>query len=166
LDSNSFWRHGIRSGVFLWQPAPEAAKITIEQLRRAVIKRQDSTHVFVCPRLLGTEWIRQMYKCADFIVNMRGGVEDSGWPLQMYELLTITIVFPLLRVQPWRQAETPKMFGIARKLYSVWKEPGMDTSNLLSKFLEEQWSLSGVLSESMVRKSLFYESRGDVLHKD
>jgi hypothetical protein len=57
----------IRAGSYLWQPAPAAAKFAIEELRRASLKRQDSLHVFVCPRLFTTQWRKQLYKVADLV---------------------------------------------------------------------------------------------------
>jgi hypothetical protein len=164
-DNKGFWRNEIRSGVYLWVPPPAAAETALEQLRQALIKRQNSTHVFVCPRLLTGEWMRQLYKCADFLVLLPAGAQ-SAWPLDMYEPLTIAVVFPMLRVKPWKRAGTPKMFGVARKLYGLWKTPELDSSNFLRKFFEEQRTLSGEMSEHMVRKVLYYSSGSDVLCKN
>jgi hypothetical protein len=51
-DSHGFWRLKIRPGKFVWVPPPAAADVAIEELRKALIKRRDTTHVFLCPRLL------------------------------------------------------------------------------------------------------------------
>ena len=40
----------LKKGTFVWAPPPAAADVAIEELRQARIKRQDSTHVFICPR--------------------------------------------------------------------------------------------------------------------
>jgi hypothetical protein len=165
-DKQGFWRNNTRSGVFLWAPAPAAAEIALEQLRQALIKRQKSTHVFVCPRLLTGEWMRQLYKCADFLVSLPPGVVETAWPLDMYEPLTIAIVFPMLRIKPWKRAGTPKMFGMARKLYGMWKTPELDSRHILCKFFEEQRALSGEMSECMVRKVLYYATGSDILCED
>jgi hypothetical protein len=55
VDAKEFWRHTIKPRTFVWSPAPAAASVAIEELRKARIKRQDSLHVFVCLRLLKPE---------------------------------------------------------------------------------------------------------------
>jgi hypothetical protein len=57
-DAKGFWRHATKKGTFIWNPPPAAASVAIEELRKARIKRQDSMHVFVCPRLMKPEWFR------------------------------------------------------------------------------------------------------------
>jgi hypothetical protein len=49
------WRPTIRSGTFVWAPAPAAAWIALEELRKARIKRQKSTHIFGCSRVMTPE---------------------------------------------------------------------------------------------------------------
>ena len=46
----------IKNGKFIWAPPPAAADVAVEQLRVARLKRVDSTHVFVCPKLLSPLW--------------------------------------------------------------------------------------------------------------
>jgi hypothetical protein len=43
------WYPSLRAGTYLWHPPPAAARFALEELRRSRLKRQDSTHVFVCP---------------------------------------------------------------------------------------------------------------------
>jgi hypothetical protein len=89
----------IKSGVYGWFPPPTAADVALEQLRIARIKRQDSTHVFVCPRLLCLTWLTQMNKACDLIFKTPPGA--SGWPADMFEPLLIGVCFPFLRCKPW-----------------------------------------------------------------
>jgi hypothetical protein len=37
--------------VYLWTPSPLAADIAIAEMRKAQIKQQTSTHIFICPCL-------------------------------------------------------------------------------------------------------------------
>ena len=71
------WIPSYSPGAFVWAPPPAAARIAIEELRQARHKRQDSCHVFVCPRLMTTEWRRHLFRSADliFVVKpIKGGL--------------------------------------------------------------------------------------------
>jgi hypothetical protein len=63
-DSRGFWHHSIAPGHLVWTPPPAAADVALEEMRMAQIKRQDSTHYFICPCLLTPEWIKQLWKMA------------------------------------------------------------------------------------------------------
>jgi hypothetical protein len=99
-DDNGFWRIKIKAGKFIWAPPPAAADVAVEELQKALIKRRDCTHVFLCPRLLTPQWRRHLNKACDLVLFMPAGSEI--WPLEMYEPLTIGIVFPFLSVRPWQ----------------------------------------------------------------
>ncbi len=73
---------------------PAAADVALEELRKAHIKRQDSTHFFVCARLLTPEWVKQLWKTTDVLFQIPPGT--PGWPTAMYEPLTIGFIFPFL----------------------------------------------------------------------
>jgi hypothetical protein len=154
-DTSGFWRVKIRPGVFVWAPPPAAAEVAIEQLRRAVIKRQKSTHVFVCPRLLTPEWSKQLYKAADLVVSLPAGV-TPGWPGDMLEPLTLGFVFPFLSCKPWRRKGTPKMLHLARAMPGMWSKENMDAGYFLREFFQGQRQLTH-MSECVVRKVLYFE---------
>ena len=80
--------------VYLWAPPPYAADIAIAEMRKARIKRQTSSHVFICPRLCSSFWVRQLYKAADFVIEVPSG--QSFWPNDMHEPILIGILFPFL----------------------------------------------------------------------
>jgi hypothetical protein len=67
LSADGFWRPVLESGTYIWQSPPAAALFAITELRKARIKLQDSTHVFMCPCLMTPEWLRSLYKEADFV---------------------------------------------------------------------------------------------------
>jgi hypothetical protein len=154
-DKHGFWRLNTRSGTFVWAPPPAAAETAIEQLRRAVIKRQASTHIFLCPRLLYPEWSKQLHKASDLVVSLPAGI-DNGWPKAMLEPLTIGFVFPFLSCHPWRRKGTPKMLHLGRTMSGVWNKEDMDTSNILREFFESQRKLAN-LPERVVRKVLYFK---------
>jgi hypothetical protein len=91
-DARGFWPPTIRTGTFVWTPAPAAAHIAIEQLRvLARLKRQHSTHIVCIPSLLAHEWSRLLWKAADVVFEVPCGA--SCWPNECLESLTIGILF-------------------------------------------------------------------------
>jgi hypothetical protein len=48
-DSKGFLRVKIKSGKLVWVPSPAAADVALEELKKALIKRQDCTHKTICP---------------------------------------------------------------------------------------------------------------------
>jgi hypothetical protein len=154
-DRDGFERPTLSSGrrTYLWVPAPLSAEVAIAELRKARIKRQDSSHVFVCPRLCTTQWVKHLYRAADIVFEVPIGF--SCWPANMHEPLLIGILFPFLSVKPWQIRGTPKMYAVGRELRRVFKESEVDTRDLLRQF----WLLCVDLErmpEHVVRKLLSF----------
>ena len=150
-----FWNHKIVPGSFVWTPPPAAADVALEEMRKARIKRQDSTHIFICARLLTPEWQKQLWKTADLIFMIPPG--SPGWPTEMYEPLTVGIAFPFLRHRPWQLKGTPKMFFLARQVHKMFEEKDVDAGSFLCKLLLDCWRLHA-MPEDVVRRLLFFES--------
>jgi hypothetical protein len=154
-DKKGFWRHKIKTGKFVWAPPPAAALVAIEELRKARIKRQESLHVFVCPRLMKPEWFRQLYKASDIVFDVPVGC--SCWPASMFEPLIIGVVFPFISAPPWQLRATPKMFKLGWQLRRVWVGEDVDAGHLLRKFLLEYERIRS-MPPDVVRRVLFFES--------
>ena len=139
---------------YLWTPPPFAADVAIAELRKARIKRQTSSHVFVVPKLCSPLWIKQVYKSADFVFELPAG--HSCWPTEMHEPVLIAIVFPFLRHKPWQIRSTPKMFAMGSELRRMLSAENMDERNLLREFWDGCHRLRN-MPENVVRKMLYFK---------
>lgn len=154
LGSDGFQRPILAEGrrTYIWAPAPLAAEVAIAELRKARIKRQNSSHVFVCPRLCTTQWVKQLYRSADLVFEVPVGF--SCWPSSMHEPLLIGVVFPFLRVKPWQLRGTPKMYAVGRELRRMFSEAQMDSRTILCQFWERCIGLQN-MPEHVVRELLY-----------
>ena len=144
---------------FLWAPAPAAARVAVEELRRARHKRQNSYHVFVCPRLMTNLWRKDLGKVVDFLFELPSGAPQ--WPSDTHEPLVVGIVLPFIRSQPWQLRRAPKLLGMARQLRRVFQTPDGDGRPLLRELFELPNRLDSVPAR-VVRKLLQYAPAGSV----
>ena len=56
VNADGIWIPEYRTGRYLWVPPPAGGLAAVEQLRRARLKRQSSTHIFLIPRLFTSKW--------------------------------------------------------------------------------------------------------------
>ena len=154
---DTFWYHHFEKGTFIWTPPPAAAGTALEELPRARIKRTDSVHVFVCPRLLTMEWLRQLYKASDIVFHVPVGT--SFWNDQMFEPLIVGICFPFTSHRPWQLRGTPKMFELGRQLRRLFPTEEVAAGDLLRKFLLQTRRFSS-MSADVVWRMLYFEPAG------
>jgi hypothetical protein len=138
----------LKTGTYLWQPAPSIAKYAIEELRKARLKRQESCHLFVCPRIFTTKWRKQLYKVADLVFEIPCGSLQT-WDVSQFEPLVVGIVFPFAKHRPWQLRNTPKLLAVARKLRTLWKEDPASARDLLRKLCKFTRTLDS-LSKGLV----------------
>ena len=161
-DKNGYWRFGEKSRTFVWSPLPAAEDVALEVLRKARVKRQNSTHIFLCPRLLTTEWLKQLHKVSDCLFEIPPG--HLSWPSNMFEPLKFAFCFPFVNSPPWQLRGTPKMFQMGRQMHSVLKERGMDGGDLLREFLLVCQRFPS-MPQDVVWRMLFFEKQQEVSHK-
>jgi hypothetical protein len=153
-NTQGFWTPTIRSGTFVWTPPLAAARIALEQLRVARIKRQNSLHIVCIPLMLSHEWSRLLWKAADVVFEVPIGA--SFWPENCFESLTIGLLFPYAPHSPWQLRRTPKMFYVARKMRELLPAQDVASRDFLRQLYLECRGLSG-LSKGMVWRMLHFE---------
>ena len=151
---NGFSRPVIACGprTYVWAPAPIAAEVALAEMRKARIKRQTSAHIFVCPRLCTSQWVRHLFKAADIVFEVPVG--SKFWAREMHEPLLIGVLFPFIRVDPWQLRNTPKMYAVGRKLRKVFEDTEVDSCHILREFWTCCLNLQN-LPKSVVRQVLY-----------
>ena len=140
-----------RSGTFIWQPAPAAAEIACEELRKARCKRTESTHIFICPRLLTPYWRSHLHKSCDLLLEIPAG--SPYWPTEMFEPLILALYFPFVRHNPWQLRRTPSMLELGERLQRMWKNGESTQGIILCQLWKQARSLEH-LPERVVFKML------------
>ena len=135
-NSDQVWMPEYKNGNYIWAPPPAAADVCIDELRKARHKRQESTHLFVCPRIMAPSWRRQMHRSADVILSIPPG--HPAWPRDMHEPLTIAIYFPFLKSNPWQLKGCKRLLDMERNLQRMLSDhPGTERY-----LLRELWSFT------------------------
>lgn len=158
-DSLGFWRWETKPGTFVWNLPPGAANVAIEQLRKARIKRRDSFHVILIPRLCTMDWLRQLYRETDLVFTIPAGVDC--WPANCCESLTIAFALPFLPFRPWKLQGTPKLCEMERSLRKVFKDESVASGIVLRKFWK-QIRMYYHLPEDTVRRMLYFLSKDHI----
>ena len=143
----------------MWDLPPAGADAAIEELWKARIKRQNSLHVILIPRLLTPLWQKQLFKAADLLVWIPPHL--TCWPSDMYEPCCLALLFPFLKSAPWQLRGTPKIMAAGRKLSNLWKEDKVDGRDFLRKFLVDCRRLQ-TMPGSVVQKMLYFRSDDQV----
>jgi hypothetical protein len=149
VDGRWLPRYGV--GQYVWAPPPCVAAQCLDEIRKARHKRQLSTHVFVCPRIMTVEWQRQLYKSADLVLVINPG--HQIWEENQHEPLILGFYFPYLRHEPWQLKGSQKLVAMGGYLQRVCKEDPGSSGRLLRQLWEFTQKLPH-MSEQLVCKLL------------
>jgi hypothetical protein len=98
LDPKGWFDDGHKLGNFIWSPAPAAAEVVVEQLGRARLKRPQSMHLVVVPRVMTGRWRRHMTRGTDFYFKIDW---KDVWPLSKhFEPVLIFVCLPYVSHRP------------------------------------------------------------------
>jgi hypothetical protein len=156
IDPQGAWCPLHKPGTFVWSPPPAAAGAALEELRKARIKRQDSLHIVIIPRLLTPEWLRQLHKVSDLVFSIPPS--QLYWTESMLEPLVVGLIFPFAHSAPWQLRGTPKMLSMGRQMRRVFKEENLVARDLLRKLLLDGRRIPS-LPPDVVWGLLFYTKR-------
>lgn len=56
------------TGCMIWTPPPGTALMAFEELRNVRLKRQESMHVIIVPKLMKLEWLKQLQNVTDTVM--------------------------------------------------------------------------------------------------
>eukprot|EP00980_Cylindrotheca_fusiformis_P022018 scaffold8903_cov106-Cylindrotheca_fusiformis.AAC.3 len=144
---------GVKAGVMIWSPPPAAADVALEELRKARIKRQHSTHIVLVPRLCTPMWLKQLYKASDLVLEIPPSC--PFWSSDMFEPVFIGILLPFCRFDPWSLRLAPKVCEFQRRLQKMFKTSPVDSGDLLYELLTLSRRIP-TMSRGLVRKLLFF----------
>ena len=132
----------LKKGSFVWAPPPAAADVALEQLRKARLKRQNSWHVFVVPKLYTELWRKHLYRACDIVFEIEAN--NTVWPASNFEPLVMGICAPFLKCRPWQVRRSPATVEVAGKLQRLRKIGPDAQGNILRKFWSFQRKLSNL----------------------
>ena len=130
---DGMWLPRIQPGIHVWTPPPIVASFAVEQLRRARHKRQESVHIFLCPKSCPSLWQKDLRKVADLIIDIPP--KFDFWSEDQFEKLTLAICLPFRRSYPWQWRRGKAMVELERELREVWNEDRSSPGSVLRKFL-------------------------------
>jgi hypothetical protein len=145
MEPEDWFSDSMSKGNFLWNVAPAAGQIAIEQLCTHVHRRPESLHIVLIPRLCTAMWRKQAGKVADLILHVQPGEDFLGE--EMHEPLLTLIYFPLLpyhrHFKPWQLKGTKLVDGTKRQVCSMQEAGGpVDWSYLRELLVQSRMLLT------------------------
>lgn len=140
------WHPVIKKDVNVWSPPSVAAERAIEQLRIARHKRQQSVHLFLCPRLFTSQWRSHLHKSADVIFEIPPVVEF--WGSDMHEPIVVGVYLSSFEQQPWFFKGTAWVERLEKNLRDTFKD-GKDDVSLLKTLLETSEAIPNYSAQNL-----------------
>jgi hypothetical protein len=125
----------------LWSPPPATAPTALEEVAISRLKRPSLNHIFVCPRLLTSQWRRLLYKVADIVFEVPAG-SRSFWPLSIHEPLVFGLTLCVLPVPPFSLRQHPAILDLGRLLSDMWPYVSQDERGVLCQLCDTPAALA------------------------
>jgi hypothetical protein len=147
------WIHNAhKPGFWIWALPPAAALYALEELATARLKRMEEVGAIVLvPSLMKPDWFRRFCRTVDFYFTIPAGC--AIWPASMHESLTVGLVLPLHRCEPWSWKEVGFVVALGRALSAMHSNDYISGRNLLQKFWRAR-ARCEAMSECVVRTLL------------
>jgi hypothetical protein len=135
LSPEGWYTTGHTLGTFIWTPAPAAAEVVVEQLGRARLKRPESMHVIVVPRVMTGRWRRLLSRGSECWIKIDW---DGIWSLtDHFEPLLLFLCLPYRSESPKLEEQTQFLDEFQRFVLrdELLKIPETRRRHILRKFL-------------------------------
>ena len=146
-----------KSSCHIWAPPPAASDACMEEIRKARMKRKQSLHVVLIPKLMTPLWLRQFCRIVDVYFFVPAKANHSFWGTNCHEALYVGIALPYLKHRPFQIRQTPKAVYVGRQLCKVFQDKVVDGGHLLRKFLQECRGFSA-MRKDVVWDLLYFKS--------
>ena len=133
LDPNRWPEKHDSGGFYVWAPPPGAARDMLDFATDSILKRPDSVHVFLVPRLMTAYWYKVLGKATDVIFTLPCG--SIAWPADTLEPLIVALSLPHSAKEPWVYKRSNESAFFQNKLCEVCKSPDTDEVPVLRKLL-------------------------------
>jgi hypothetical protein len=128
------------SATYVWLPPPAAADVAAHYLALAIHKRPTSTHLFLCPRLMTSRWLRLLRKATDMILTISPTV--AFWDMHQHEPLILAVSLPLSRCNPWKHGGSPHCEHTRKVLQTMLQSDPTRSGLVLRECIDRAWVLA------------------------
>jgi hypothetical protein len=139
-DRYNLWQPGVHpSRWFLWSPPPAIGDVAAEELEISRHKRDDLSHIFLCPRLMTYAWRKRLMKICDVVFTIPPG-SRTFWPSSEHEPLLLGLTLRFSPRSPWQVKRCPQFLAMAGELQGMWACPeGVERDLLRQLCLDPEW---------------------------
>jgi hypothetical protein len=145
LGPEDWFDEGQGLGTFVWTPAPAAGEVVVEQLGRARLKRPESMHIVVIPRVMTGRWRHHLTRGTNVYFKLDW---EEVWPLsaQYYEPLLIFVCLPYGSHSPNLESRAQLLEDFRRFMLrdELSKVPEVQRRDFLRKYLQRAWALQAL----------------------
>jgi hypothetical protein len=124
---------------FLWAPPPALGDVAVEELEISRHKRNNLSHIFLCPRLMTYAWRKRLIKICDAVLSIPPG-SRTFWPATEHEPLILGLTLRFSPCSPWQVKRCSQFLALAGELQGMWSRPEDDERDILRKLcLGPEW---------------------------